>query len=113
MRSPTEGDRSIFSFQTMVDFVLILLGHALGLDHHAALMLFRANVLKHAKTKGFFQQRELRKPDTAREVCVGMAAQIAVTLQASEKKPCLRSARQMEKLGNPLEQILFAFCTSI
>ena len=66
----------------MVDFVLILLGHALGLDHHAALLIFRANLLKQAKTEGFFPQRELRKTNTAREVCVGMAAQIEVkTLQ--------------------------------
>ena len=78
MHSPPERERSIFSFQTIVDFVLILLGHALGLDHHDALLIFRTNVLKHAKTEGFFQQRELRKTDTAREVCVGMAAQIAV-----------------------------------
>ena len=63
-----------FSFQTIVDFVLIFLGHALGLDHHDALLIFLANVLKHAKTEGFFQQRELRKTYTAREVCVGMAA---------------------------------------
>ena len=49
------------------------LGHALGFDHHDALLIFRANVLKHAKTEGFFQQRELRKTYTAREVCVGMA----------------------------------------
>ena len=62
-----------FSFQTIVDFVLIFLGHALGLDHHDALLIFRANVLKHAKSEGFFQQRELRKTYTAREVCVGMA----------------------------------------
>ena len=72
VRRPNE--RSIFSFQTIVDFVLILLGHALGLDHHAALLIFCANVLKQAKTGGFFWQRELRKTDTAREVCVGMAA---------------------------------------
>ena len=45
----------------------------LGLDHHDALLIFRANVLKHAKSEGFFQQRELRKTYTAREVCVGMA----------------------------------------
>ena len=63
-----------FSFQTIVDFVLIFLGHALGLDHHDALLSFRANVIKHAKTEGFFQQRELRKTYTAREVCVGIAA---------------------------------------
>ena len=49
------------------------LTHALGLDHHDALLISRANVLKHAKTEGFFQQRELRKTYTAREVCVGMA----------------------------------------
>ena len=60
-----------------MDFALILLGHALGLDHDAQLN-FCANVLKHAKTDGFFQQRELGKTDTACEVCVGMAAQIAV-----------------------------------
>ena len=34
MRSPPERERSIFSLQTIVDFVLILLGHALGLDNH-------------------------------------------------------------------------------
>ena len=73
VRSPPERERSIFSFQTIVDFVLNLLGHALGLDHHAALLIFCANVLKQAKTGGFFSQRELRKTDTAREVCVGMA----------------------------------------
>ena len=73
VRSPPERERQIFSFQTIVDFVLIFLGHALGLDHHDALLIFRANVLKHAKTEGFFQQRELRKTYTAREVCVGMA----------------------------------------
>ena len=78
VRSLPKRERSIFSFQTIVDFVLSLLGHALGLDHHDALLNFRANALKHAKTEGFFQQRELRKADTAREVCVGMAAQIAV-----------------------------------
>ena len=56
------------------------LGHALGLDHHAVLLIFCANLLKQAKTEGFFWQRELRKTDTAREVCVGLAAQIdAVT----------------------------------
>ena len=82
MRSPTERERSIFSFQTIADFVLILLGHALGLDHHAALLIFRTNLLKQAKTEGFFQQRELRKTDTAREVCVGMAAQIDVNVVA-------------------------------
>ena len=48
--------------------------HALGLDHDDALLIFRSNLLKHAKTEGFFQQRELRKTYTAREVCVGMAA---------------------------------------
>ena len=74
VRSPPERERSIFSFQTIVDFVLILLGHDLGLDHHAALLIFCANVLKQAKTGGFFGQRELRKTDTAREVCVGLAA---------------------------------------
>ena len=73
VRRPNEKGR-FFSFQTIVDFVLIFLGHALGLDHHDALLIFRANVLKHAKTEGFFQQRELRKTYTAREVCVGMAA---------------------------------------
>ena len=78
VRSPPERERSIFSFQTIVDFVLILLGHALGLDHHDELLIVRANMLKHAKTEGFFQQRELRKTDTPHEVCVGMAAQIAV-----------------------------------
>ena len=61
-------------FQTIVDFVLIFLGHALGLDHHDAQLIFRANVLKHAKTEDFFHQRELRTTYTAREVCVGMAA---------------------------------------
>ena len=35
------------------------------------------------KTKCFFQQCELRKTDTAREVCVGMAAQIAVAYPCS------------------------------
>ena len=74
VRSSTERERSILSFQTIVDFALILLGHALGLDHHAALVIFRPNLLKQAKTEGFFQQREIRKTDTAREVYVGMAA---------------------------------------
>ena len=78
MRSPTERESSIFSFQTIIDFVLILFGHALGLDHHAALLIFRAKLLKQAKNEGFFGQSKLRKTDTAREVCVGMAAQIAV-----------------------------------
>ena len=78
VRCPNEKGR-FFSFQTIIDFILILLGHALGLDHHYALLIFPANVLKHAKTEGFFQQRELRKTDTAREVRVGLAAQIAVT----------------------------------
>ena len=54
VRSPPERERSIFSFQTIVDFVLISLGHALVLDHHAALLIFCANVLKQAKTGGFF-----------------------------------------------------------
>ena len=40
-----------FSFQTIVDFVLIFLGNALGLDHHAALLIFHANLLKQAKLK--------------------------------------------------------------
>ena len=44
----------MFSFQTIVDFVLILLGQALGLDLHAALLIFCANVLKQAKNGGFF-----------------------------------------------------------
>ena len=75
VRSPPEQEKSIFSFQTIVDFVLISLGRALGLDHHAALLIFCAKVLKQAKkTGGFFRQRELRKTDTAREVCVGKAA---------------------------------------
>ena len=78
MRSPPERERSIFSFQTIVDFVLIWLGHTPALDHHAVLLIFLANVLKYAKTEGFFHQRELRKTDTAHEVCVGMAAKIAV-----------------------------------
>ena len=52
----------------------MLLGHALGLDHHAALGIFRPNLLKQAKTERFFQKRELRKTDTAREACVGIAA---------------------------------------
>ena len=78
MRSPTERERLTFSFQTIVYFVLILLGHALGLDHQAALLIFRANLLKQAKPEGFFQQRELRKTDTACEVCVRMAVQIVV-----------------------------------
>ena len=56
-----------------------LLGHAPGLDHSDVLLTFRANVLKHAKTEGFFQQREVQKTDTAREVCVATVAQIAVT----------------------------------
>ena len=63
-----------FFLSNHLDFVLIFLRHALGLDHHDGLLIFRANVLKHAKTKGFFQQRELRKTYTAREVCGGMAA---------------------------------------
>ena len=50
-----------FSFQTIVDFSLILLGHALGLDHHNALLIFRANVLKHAKTEGFFNSANYAK----------------------------------------------------
>ena len=74
VRSPPERERKIFSFQTIVDFVLIFLGHALGLDHHDAPLSFRANVIKHAKNEGFFQQRELRKTYTAREVWVGIAA---------------------------------------
>ena len=78
MRSSTERERLIFSIQTIADFALILLVHALGLDHHAALLIFRPNLLKQAKTEGFFQQHELRKTDTAREVCVGMAAPIDV-----------------------------------
>ena len=46
--------------------------HALGFDHHAALVIFFCpNLLKQAKTEGFFQQRELRKTDTARAECVG------------------------------------------
>ena len=40
--------------------------------------------------KTLFEQRELRKPDTAREVCVGMAAQIAVY--------CLFSSLQIFRL---------------
>ena len=32
----------------------ILLGHFLGLDHHAALLIFRANLLKQAKTGVLF-----------------------------------------------------------
>ena len=64
------------SFQTIVGFVLIFLAHALGLNHHDALLIFCANVIKHAKPEGFFQQRELRKNYTAREVWVGMAAKI-------------------------------------
>ena len=66
MRSPTERERSI------------LLVHALGLDRRAAQLVVRPNLLKQAKTEGFFQQRELRKTDTAHEVCVEMAAQINV-----------------------------------
>ena len=68
VRRPSEKSRFFF-FQTIVDFVLILIGYALGLDHDAALQIFRANVLKHAKTEGVFQQSELRKTDTTREVC--------------------------------------------
>ena len=81
VRRPNEKGR-FFPFN-IVDFVLILLGHALGFDryHHDALLIFRANVLKHAKTEGFFKQCELRKTDTAREVCVGMAAQITVVVE--------------------------------
>ena len=41
---------------------------------------FHANVLNHAKTEVFSQQRELRKTDTARAVFVRMAVQIAVDL---------------------------------
>ena len=67
-----------FSIQIIVEFALILVVHALELDHHAALLNFRANLRKQAKTEGFFQQRKLRKIDTAREVCVGMEAQIDV-----------------------------------
>ena len=67
-----------FSFQTIVDFVLILLGHALGLDHHSALLIFLRKLTPTGKNWGYFWQRELRKTDTAREVCVGMAAQIDV-----------------------------------
>ena len=80
VRSPTERERSIFSFQTIVDFALLLLVHALELDHHAALLILRPNLPKQAKTEGFFQQREVRKTDTAREVCVGIAVQIDVLI---------------------------------
>ena len=44
-------NESIFFFQAIVEFVLFLLGHALGLDHHAALLIFRANLHKQAKLK--------------------------------------------------------------
>ena len=49
--SPPERETWIFSFQTIVDFVLILLGHALGLDHHSALLIFCENLLQQAKTE--------------------------------------------------------------
>ena len=55
-----------------------MLGHSFGLHHYVALLIFRTNLLKQAKPEGFFQQRKLRKTDTAREVCVGMAAHIDV-----------------------------------
>ena len=67
-----------FSIQIIVEFALILVVRALELDHHAALLIFRPNLRKQAKTEGFFQQRKLRKTDTTREVCVGMGAQIDV-----------------------------------
>ena len=76
VRRPNEKGRFFLSNHRR--FRSNFLGHALGLDHHGVLLNFRANVLKHAKTEGFFQQRELHKTDTAREVCVGMVAQIAV-----------------------------------
>ena len=60
------------------DRTLILLVHALGLDHHAALWIFCPNLLKQAKTEGIFQQGELRKTDTESELCGEMAAQIDV-----------------------------------
>ena len=51
---------------------------ALGLDNHAAVVIFHPNLLKQAKTEGLFKQRELRKTDNGREVCAGVAAQIDV-----------------------------------
>ena len=51
VRSPTVREMLINSFQTIVDFVLILLEHAFWPDHHAALLIFRANLLKKAKLK--------------------------------------------------------------
>ena len=72
----TDRTRKVdFSIQMIVDFALILLVHALGLDHYAALLIFRPNLLKQAKTEGFFWQRELRKAhNTPCEVYVGVAA---------------------------------------
>ena len=54
VRRPNEKVDIFLFLQTIVYLVLILLGHALGLDHHAALLIFCANVLKQAKTRGFF-----------------------------------------------------------
>ena len=51
VHSPPERERSIFSFQTIVDFVLILFGHALGLDHHAALLIFSQTYSNRQKLK--------------------------------------------------------------
>ena len=51
---------------------------ALGLDNHDAVVIFHPNLLKQAKTEGLLKQRELRKTDTGREVCAGVAAQIDV-----------------------------------
>ena len=41
----------------------MLLVHALKLrlDHHAVLVIFRPNLLKQAKSEGFFQQHKLCK----------------------------------------------------
>ena len=85
VRSPPDGcvrrpnkNGLFFPFKQSSISFFFFLGHALGLDQHAALLIFHENLLNHAKTEGFFLQRELRKTDTAHKVCVGMAAQIAV-----------------------------------
>ena len=69
-----------FSIQSIVDFALNFLVHAFELDHYAAQLIFRPNLLKQVKNEGFFQQQELRKTDTTREVCVGMVAKIDVCI---------------------------------
>ena len=76
----------IFSMQTIVDFALILLVHALGLDHHTAPLIFRPNLLKQAKSEGFFKQRKIRKTHTACEGCVRLAAYIGVVQCSSQRR---------------------------